>query len=100
MPAATPDALPIIQTKGGFKAGHQRLIKRIRQEVEAGKAQVTCYRGVGIYGSEAFYTFADGTVLHGVNTTADDGCDYSYLELVLKKPAIRPERRQLAGVLP
>ncbi|MEW5988201.1 MAG: hypothetical protein AB1791_16355 [Chloroflexota bacterium] len=78
--------VPVIQPNGSVAAGQAHLLERLRREATTGQVRVNAYRGTGIYGSEAFYTLSDGTVLHEVNGTAEDGSDYRTMSLVLEQP--------------
>lgn len=89
--------VPVIQPNGSIAASQAHLVERLRREATTGQVRVNAYRGVGIYGSEAFYTLSDGTVLHEVNGTAEDGSDYQMLSLVMNEPGTRFFRRFLQG---
>ncbi|MEW5986897.1 MAG: hypothetical protein AB1791_09720 [Chloroflexota bacterium] len=76
--------IPIVNVDGSIAPGGRPLIQRLKQEAVAGMVCVNAYRGIGIYGSEAFYTLADGTVLHEVNDVTSDGATHHCLMQVVR----------------
>lgn len=77
--------IAIVNVDGSIAPGGHPFIQQLKQEATAGKVRVNAYRGVGVYGSEAFYTLSNGVVLHEVNGTAADGSPTHYLAQVWRQ---------------
>ncbi len=78
--------IPVINSDSTVVEGRRHLIEQLRKEAAAGTVRVNLYRGPEEYGSEAFYTLSDGTVLHEVVATDETGEDYRILTLVVDEP--------------
>lgn len=89
--------VPVMNPDGAISSALADLVQRLHQEAESGELRVNLYRGPVELGSEAFYTLSDGTVLHEVNGTAEDGSDYRYLALVLDEPDAKPRSFRRTG---
>ncbi len=72
----------VIYQDGPTAPEWEALLARLYREAAAGKARVRLYRGARGYGSEAFYTLSDGTVLHETNETAEDGSERRVIRLL------------------
>lgn len=73
------DEITVVDEDGLSDPEGTLLIEQLEQEAKRGTVQVNLYRGPERCGTEAFYTLSDGTVLHEVTGTTDDGQEYRYL---------------------
>lgn len=78
--------VPVINLDGTVVERHRHLVEQLHKEAALGRVDVNLYRGTEVFGSEAFYTLSDGTVLHEVNGTAEDGSDYRMITLIVDGP--------------
>ena len=84
------DKISVIHEDGTSDPEGTLLIEKLEQEAKRGTIQVKLYRGPERCGAEAFYTLSDGTVLHEVTGTTDDGQEYRYLVRMKDGGAPRP----------
>ena len=75
----------VLNADGTVEPIHRRLLDQLYEEAARGTLKVNLRRGPEPYGTEAFYTLSDGTVLHEVNSTDEDGTDYRVITLVVKE---------------
>ena len=73
----------VIYLDGRITPGYEGLVERLSCEAAQGRLRVNLYRGMRGLGPEAYYTLADGTVLHEENGCTEDGTEYRVIRLVL-----------------